>query len=249
MIFRYNHYQRATYLSSANSVTGKAYEVKSNISNYFSLQSTNIDLSEENAILLSENERLKAIAAGIPESSNSLEIGIKNYQLARVINNSTNKRYNFITIDKGYQDGVNRDMGVVSSKGVVGIVKNTSKRFASIISVLHLDFKLSCKHKTKEYFGSLTWDGTDARHASIADIPGHADIVVGDEFVTSGYGAIFPADIMVGTVSGINDIPGSSFQEIQIELSVDFSRLHHTYIVSNELRDEQLELENSTLNE
>jgi len=199
--------------------------------------------------MIFENERLKTMAAGFAESSENLENGFKNFQSARVINNSTNKRYNFITIDKGYQDGVNRDMGVISSEGVVGIVKNTSKRFASIISVLHLDFKLSCKHRAKEYFGSLTWDGRDARLASITDIPGHADIAIGDEFVTSGFGAIFPADIMVGVVSNIVDIPGSSFQKIEIKLSVDYYRLHNTYIVSNELRDEQLELEQTTKSE
>jgi len=243
MIFRYNHYQRATYLSSANSVSGRAYEIKSGVSNYFQLNSVNNDLSDENLRLLNENNILKMMLGTDAPNSLVIDSTRKSLQSARVINNSTNKRHNFITIDKGYKDGVKRDMGVISADGVVGIVKDASKNFASIISVLHIDFKLSCKLKGKDYFGSLTWDGVDRRYAFIRDIPGHADIVVGDEIVSSGYGSIFPAEIMVGKVNDISNIPGSSFQKIEIELSVDFSRLHNTYLVTNENREEKLELE------
>lgn len=249
MIFRYNHYQRSTYLSSANSISGKAYEIQSKVGNYFNLQSANAALTRENYELLNQINELKMNAGSTVLAASAVDSIAQKYLAATVINNSTNSRHNFITIDKGYKDGVKRDMGVISAKGVVGIVKDVSKHYASVISVINIDLKLSCKVKTKEYFGSLIWDGTDARRAFITDIPGHAEIDIGDRIVTSTFSAIFPSDISIGTVSEISPIPGSSFQKIDVDLSVDFSSLHNIYIVNIDHREERLELEQNNSSE
>jgi len=157
MIFRYNHYQRATYLSSANSVSGRAYEIKSGVSNYFQLNSVNNDLSDENLRLLNENNILKMMLGTDAPNSLVIDSTRKSLQSARVINNSTNKRHNFITIDKGYKDGVKRDMGVISADGVVGIVKDASKNFASIKTLrIHSWHSWTCRHCCRRW-NSKQW--------------------------------------------------------------------------------------------
>ena len=120
-----------------------------------------------------------------------------NFIVAQVINNSVSNSHNYITLNKGSRDGLHSEMGVVDQNGIVGIVNAVSDNFAVVISLLNPKLRLSCKVKGSSYFGSLVWDGKDARYAVLEEMPRHVKFAKGDTIITSGYSAVFPEGIMV----------------------------------------------------
>jgi rod shape-determining protein MreC len=165
---------------------------------------------------------------------------------AEVVNNSTNKQNNYITINKGRKQGIKEEMGVISPLGVVGVVKSVSANFSTVISVLNQNQnQISVKFQKNDYFGNLVWEGKNHRYATMKEILHHVPVAVGDTIVTSGLSAIFPKGIMVGTVEDF-EVKGGNFYEIKVKLANDFKQLTVVYVIKNYFKEEQLNLEEKT---
>ena len=247
LLVRNSTYQRAALISTSNELVGKVYTAYSNVTDYLVLGETNRILSAENARL----RRADSVSFYDP-SFRVLRvndtIGLQQYEYisARVVNNSVSRVNNYITLDKGSLQGIQPEMAVMGSNGVVGIVKDVSEHFSTVISLLHSSTKISSKIKKNDYFGSTVWDGENPQIAKLLDIPSHAQVKVGDTIVTSSYSGIFPRDILVGIVSGIGT-SGESFKEIKLKLATDFQKLSYVYVVRNLLKSERDTLEAKTL--
>ena len=133
-------------------------------------------------------------------------------------------------------------MAVISEEGIVGIVLASSRNFSTIIPVINRNFRLSVKTKKDNFAGILQWEGRNHRQANLNEIPYHAEPEIGDTVVTSGYSAIFPEGLLVGTIKQF-DLKDGNFYRIDIELGTDFQRLFHVNIIHSRLREERLELE------
>ncbi|MFN2422436.1 MAG: rod shape-determining protein MreC, partial [Cryomorphaceae bacterium] len=160
-----------------------------------------------------------------------------------IINSSINKQLNFLTIDKGRKDGLAPEMAVINPQGLVGVVKDVSEHFSTVIPVINLSFIASAELKRTGNFGLLKWDGKDHRYAMLNDVPGHADVIEGDTLVTRGSSGIYPSGVPVGIVNNVEQRAGSNFHQIRIELFNDFGSLRYVYVVENLLRSEQRLLE------
>src|SRR5690606_4320174 len=150
---------------------------------------------------------------------------------ARVINNSVNGAFNYITLDRGRRHGIKPDQGIISSSGIVGVVGEVSDSYAMGLSVLNGRWSVSAKLKNNGYYGSLHWDGTDYKHAILSEIPLHVEIAIGDTIETSGYSAVFPEGIPVGTISDYTKPAGENYYSIEVRLAVDFKSLSHVEVV------------------
>lgn len=239
LLVRNSTYQRAAVISTSNELVGKVYTAYSNVTDYLVLGETNRILSAENARL----RRADSVSFYDP-SFRVLRvndtIGLQQYEYisARVVNNSVSRVNNYITLDKGSLQGIQPEMAVMGSNGVVGIVKDVSEHFSTVISILHSSTKISSKIKKNNYFGSSVWDGENPQIAKLLDIPSHAQVKVGDTIVTSTYSGIFPRDILVGVVSEIGT-SGESFKEIKLKLATDFQKLSYVYVIRNLLKSER----------
>lgn len=250
MLIANNNYQNSKFFNSSNFFVGNFYSTTRNIKDYFNLKQVNKELAEQNARLQSSNiSSFVKVYGRIYQINDTSYHQTYVYGTAKVINNSTNKRQNYITIDKGGLNGVEAEMGVISANGVVGIVKNVSKNFASVMSVLHDKTKLSAKIKKSGYFGSLVWEGNNYREAQLKDIPNHVKLIVGDTVVTTGYSSIFPENILIGTVAAFDLPEGNNFYNITIRFSVDFKKLSQVYIVRSLQKNEKDELETNSQQE
>ncbi len=250
LVVNYNSYQRSVFMSSSNNVSGGLYDSYSNGAEYLMLRQVNRELAQENAYLRSRlPESFKASRDYFNLVFDSLSQQEYIYRAAKVINNSSNKRFNYITLNKGRNHGLEAEMGVISSRGVVGIVKNISDNYSTVISILNTRLKVSAKLKSSGYFGALEWDGSNYQYAYLNEIPRHANVKVGDLIVTSGYSSIFPGDILIGHVDEVNLNEGESFFEIKVKLSVDFKNLTYVEVIGHPLKQEQLNLENETEND
>ena len=254
LLFRFNGYQGSVFFTSANVVTGKVYQMTNNLTGYFHLKTINSDLVQHNAELSIQLEHLKEAYKKLTADTTVIE-QMKQEALmdcrlikANVINNSTIHANNFITIDKGEADGVQKEMGVVSGSGIVGIVYQTSAHYAVIIPVLNSKSSISCKIRRSDYFGFLKWEGGSPEFAYIKDMPRHSIFVVGDTIVTSGHSAIFPSGVLVGTVDDVGDSNDGLSYSIRVKLFTDFARLNEVRVVERSNIEEQLELEESVVN-
>ena len=211
---------------------------------------TYINLREINEILASENIALRNNMGRLDKRENSLFFSVSDsiYQqqylhtTAEIINNSVNRQKNFFTINKGTLQGIIIGMAVTSGNNVAGVIVGCSENYSVAMSILNLDFKLSTRIKSNGYFGSLSWDGRDYRHAILSEIPQHVSVNVGDTIETTGYSAIFPEGVMVGTISDFEK-KGGDFYKITISLLTDFKKLHFVDVIGNMKKTEQLELE------
>ena len=213
-------------------------------------------LHEENRQLIRENNRLYNLAKSTVNISDIDRQSEKDsrkrlkytYVPARVINNSTNKQFNYIILDKGKNDGIEPDMAVVCNDGIVGVIKEVSENFSSAISFLNRNLQISAKIKKSGHFGPLEWTGTGHQKARLKDIPHNINIMLGDSVVTSGYSAIFPENYMIGRISDFS-LKGGNYYEITVHLSTDFKSLRNVQVINNLYREEQLELENRNLDD
>ncbi len=214
---------------------------------FMSLRFDNEELIAENTLLHNQFDNLNYLLKIY--NYDSLAIKPYTYIPARVINNSVKWHKNYITIDKGTEAGVEPEMGVVSPAGIVGITRFTSDHFTSVVSILNTNIRISTKIKRLGYFGPLQWDGTNPTEAYLMEIPVHVPLTIGDTLVTSGYSAIFPEGILIGTIKEYKKKPGDNFYEIKVKLSVDYGKLGYVYTIKNYHKKEQLNLEEKTVND
>lgn len=243
MLFKTNPYQQSVYLTSANSIASTMYSGISNVTSYFYLRDINEDLQQRNAALemevLALRNKVNEYQIQLPDTS---IINVNGHQfdftVARVISNSITWQQNYITINKGKEDGLTGEMGVVDQNGVVGIVDNVGKHSARIISLLNSNFQLSCKVKGSDFFGSLVWDGKSPYYALLKEMPRHVKFEKGDTIVTSGYSAVFPEGIIVGQIEEQLNSGGDNFFSLKIKLSTDFTQLSTVRILKNNMKEE-----------
>ena len=165
---------------------------------------------------------------------------------AKVINNSLTHADNYITINKGENDGIRREMGVIDGNGVVGIVYLTSPHYSVVIPVLNSKSSISCKIQRSDYFGFLKWDGGSSKYATVKDMPRHSLFSLGDTIVTSGHSTVFPGGIPVGTVEDIADSHDGLSYLVKVKLFTDFGRLNDVRVIARKGQEEIKELEQQT---
>jgi rod shape-determining protein MreC len=244
-----NTYQKAQFVNFTQTITGNFSKRVAGIRDYLSLHDENRQLIEEN------NKLYNLIKSSDNINYIDKQTETKSYQRkkyvyihAKVINNSTNKQFNYITLDKGKLDGIEPDMAVVCNEGIVGVIKEVSEHFSSAISFLNRNLQISAKIRKSGHFGPLEWTGTGHKKARLKDIPHNINIMVGDSIVTSGYSAIFPENYMIGRISDFS-LKGVNYYEITVDLSTDFKNLRNVQIIKNIYKKEQIELENVTQND
>lgn len=238
-----NNYHNSRVL---NGVRGLTYGIEKRISNTRAY----LSLHEINETLARENVELKNRLVKMSVKENSLFFSVNDslynqqyvHTSAETIENSVNRQKNFFTINKGEKEGIKVDMAVLSANSVAGVIVGCSRNYAVAMSLINLDFKLSARIKSNGYFGSLSWDGRDYRHAVLSEIPQHVLVSVGDTIETTGYSAVFPEGILIGTVSDYEKY-GGDFYKITVLLATDFKKLRFVDVIGNLKKKEQLQLE------
>lgn len=211
------------------------------IGRYFSLNSENQRLAEENRALLSAlaNDTTSCDCGRYTFVSH----GNYSFKNASVVTMTTGSQHNYLIMDKGLADGVEVDDGVVTSQGVIGVISGVSEHFSYAISYANSEMAISAKIGAKESIGSLRWSGYRSDESILSGIPIHTDVEIGDTVWTSGFSSIFPAGIPLGTVKD-KTIESGSTAEFTLHLLEDFRNVHHVFIVKNLDRKEIKDLEN-----
>lgn len=244
LFVKYNNFQKATFISSSNEVVGNIYARVDQFTDYFKLGITNDSLARENARLRNQlkssfyvdSSTVKTVADTIYKQQYT-------YISARVINNSFNRRNNYLTINRGSNAGIIKGMGVISGSGVVGIVTFTGPNYATVQSLLHENTRISAMLADSNNVGSVIWDNNlDPTKAMLINYSKQIKIVKGTPVVTSGY-SLFPVGTMIGYTSRQDVKDSNNGTGMEVNLSVNFSNLQYVYVVTDKFRLEQDRLE------
>jgi rod shape-determining protein MreC len=250
LIVNTNYYQQSVFFTASNSFSGSVYKVYNNITEYFSLKTVNMILADENAQLLNRQK-----SSFIKTDNKVFVVNDTLYQQeytyvsAKVISNTVNRVNNYLTLNKGIRHGIKKNMGVITSRGIVGIVKDVSENFCTVYSLLHSKSKISAKLKKGNNVGTILWNGNDYRIVTMKDVPTHVKVKIGDTVISSGYSMMFPEGIPIGSVYSYDINKGKDFYEIKVKLFNDFNNISYVYIVKNLMKEELTELEKRSQNE
>ena len=250
MIVSFNNYQRVSFFNSSNNFVGAVYGRFSSFDDYFSLSRTNERLAAENASLRKQLQRRIMLQDKYPVNRpDTVATPSYIFTSAKVINNSVNKQFNYITLNKGSRQGIKPDMGIIDADGVVGVITNVSPNYSTGLSLLNKRLSIPAKITKNNYFGSLVWDGEHYNTADLKEIPFHIIVNVGDTVVTSGYSTVFPDGIMIGTIKKFDVESGTNFYNIKVELSTNFKTVKFVEVVQNTKRDELIKVESNNVGE
>ena len=241
---KYNSFQKATFITSSNEVTGSLYAKVNQFYSYLSLKEVNDNLARENAALRNQlKSSFYVDSAGKHKVTDTVYKQQYEYIAAKVINNSVNSPQNYITINKGSKQGIAKGMGVISNLGIVGKVINVSEHFAVIQSLLHKDSRFSAILANNKELGYIEWgDDLDPHKGLLNDVSNNAQPKIGEQVVTSGH-SLFPEGIPIGKISNLHTKGGGFSLNMEVTLAVDFTKLEYVEVVNNKFATEQAGLE------
>ena len=242
LIFNSSFFHKSKVIGFFNGIANMTKENINNFNSYFELKKLNTQLVEENLYLRNMLEN-----ASDNYTLDSLSKATFKYKNARVISNNLSSLKNQLVLDKGTRNGIDKEMGVISQNGIVGIITNSSLNYSSVMSVLNLNTKINAKIKRSSHFGTLEWNGVSTRHLILNDIAETADIRVGDSIITGGMSLIFPEGINVGVVSKI--INQNKFRDTLNKPKIENNKVKYSDFTGNYLNIEvRLHTEMSTIN-
>lgn len=251
VVVQYNTKQNAIFSHTMGIAAGIVLEKRQDWADYFSLRQKADSLNSANEKLLADLAvaqwiqmpyrdtffTIRADSIGLGDSMRIRKVARPQYHFvaAKVIGNTINSANNWLYINRGSNDGLRPDMGVVTGKGIVGIARHVDPNFSAVMSVLHREAKFSVTLKKEKALGSLVWEGGDPSIMTLKFVPKHFDVKVGDEIVTSGYSELFPRGVPVGRVASkpIADKENQYFWIMQVRLSQDMSSVSDVYVVDN----------------
>ncbi|HEY8931522.1 MAG TPA: rod shape-determining protein MreC [Mucilaginibacter sp.] len=241
---KYNSFQKASFINSSNAVTGGLYAKVSELNSYLRLSDVNDSLAKENMRLRNQlKSSFYADTVTKHQVSDTVYKRQYEYIVARVINNSTNRFNNYITINRGSLQGVAKGMGVICNLGIVGKVVFVSPHFSVVQSLLHKDSQFSAMLANNKEIGSIEWgDELNPHKGVLKDVSNNALPKIGEAVVTSGY-SLFPEGIPIGKISSLHTKAGGYALNMEVTLAVDFTKLQYVDVVDNKFAKEQEGLE------
>lgn len=246
LLFSFNAYQNSAISRMTSGLTGSVLNTSNSITEYFSLARVNAILADDIARLHSNRPEayFKADTNTFYHQDTLYKLEY-HYISAKVINNSTHKRNNFLMLNKGREAGVRNDMGVIIGNRIVGQVVSVSEHFCWVMSLLNKDSKVSGKFLKNSQLVNIEWTGGDYRKGNVRDIPKHVFIKKGDTIITSGNSNIYPEGLLIGTIDTYKLVPDENFNAATIRFSTDFNSLSYVEIVVDLMRKEKDDLQKS----
>lgn len=233
------------FLSSANVVTGTVLKKSNEITQFINTPKANKILQEENSKLRQEIDRLNKLMDTSHFKDTLMTNSVFQYLPAQVIYSTHSKRNNFITINKGQQDGIREGMGVFSDKSIVGVVHSVTQNYSIIKSVLSSKIYIDVKIEANGAYGLLNWDGKNARHGEIDGISSDISLEKWQRIVTRGSSGVFPEGLYVGKVFSYKRDAAKSMWNIDIWYEEDFRRLANVYVIKNNQKKQFVKLDES----
>lgn len=244
LLSRSYSYHGAIAYNITGEISGGIFSTYSNVTDYLSLKTDNEILANENALL--RNSAPSSFL--VTDTQYVYRDSMYRYIPAKVVSNSISRSNNFIMINKGSKHGVEKEMGVISSVGVVGVVIGVSENYSTIMPMLHKNMRISARIKSSGQLVSVVWGNNDYLYGTVVDIPSHIALSKGDTIVTSGNSLIFNEGIVVGTIESHDRENNKKLSAAKLRFTTNFGTLKYVYVIDNLMKPEQDSLINQIIN-
>ena len=237
-------------MNIANDVTGKVYKQYNGVEYYFQLKRTNDSLIKANERLYNKLKQDFEMPDTVNKFSvdtikiDSLEKYRKYlYREAKVIGNSVSLPNNYIQLNRGTLQGLQKDAGVIDvNNAVVGTVIDVSNNYAVVMSLLHMQSNTSAKLKKTGETGTILWDGKKPNIVLLKDIGKNVKVNKGDTVITSGFSDKFPYGLLIGTIDEIIADKSSNTYTLKVKTAANFYTMEFVYIINNLQKEEPVDL-------
>ncbi|NTU53002.1 MAG: rod shape-determining protein MreC [Chlorobiaceae bacterium] len=203
----------------------------SEVSAVFSLKRDNELLFLQNARLFSRllyQEDAIHDARALNTIIGNKPVWVDQFRVARVVDRRFSETDNMLIINIGRQQGVIRNMTVLTPDGLVGRVIDVSANYAKVLPVINRNFMVSVVSDSTRTTGLLSWQNGDERIAHMGHVPLSSRLLVGEQLITSDYSTFATRGIPVGQIIRISK--DKLFYKIDVRLAVDFSTLSHVLV-------------------
>lgn len=234
LVVQFNPNQEKIFFNSLNNVTAKMDNASQNVVDYFALGTYADSLAKANARMQEQLDNAYFIHKIKTDSIKQTEWE-QQYTIteAKVTDKTVTRKNNLFVLNRGAKHGIQKNMGVITEKGIIGTVITTSRDYSLVMTVLHQQSRISAALRRTNDFGTLIWNGKDERFLQLQDVPKHVVPLKGDTIQTSGYSQIFPQGILIGTVENIQLRAGENFYDIDVRLFENMRTVKYGYIVQN----------------
>ncbi len=204
------------------------------VSDFLHALQENQRLREENVHLMAEVALLKQAALENRELRRMLHLTPQlpfAVKPAEIVSKDITRQKNTFVINVGKADGIDVDMAVTDTRGVLGRTILVGQHYALVQSYLNTDFRLSVEILPDQVMGILEWDGTDPEQLILRHVSRTAPVHSGQEVVTSGFSNVFPKGIPVGTIHHIIRKPGNQELTLFVHPAASLSQARHVFVV------------------
>lgn len=234
LVVQFNPEQEEIYVNSLNNFVAKTDAVSQNTLDYLQLDSYADSLAKANARMLEKLDNALYINKSQTDTVVRTEFEQQYvFTAAKITDKTVSRKNNYFILNRGKKHGIKRNSGVITEKGIIGVVTDVSKDFAQVMTVLHQQSRVNGELRRTGDFGTVAWDGDDDRFVSLRDVPKHVRPAVGDTIQTGGFSQIFPQGVPIGIIEEFGIQPGSNFYDIKVRLSENLRTVKYGYVVEN----------------
>ncbi|NND71915.1 MAG: rod shape-determining protein MreC [Rhodothermales bacterium] len=221
------------------------------LSSFAGALNENVRLREDNILLSSqvarsretqlENARLRSLIQYRDSTSFDMRAG-------RIIAKDVTGQQNLMTINIGSNDSVDVGMSVVDERGIIGKVILTSPNYARVMPYLNTELRIPAKILPVQAAGIVRWGGTRKDELIMDHVIKTESVEIGQLVVASGYSAVFPEGLQIGTITRVERQEGRNELVIYLSPSTDATTASHVFVILEKPDPERIELENTPFN-
>ena len=227
-------YPRSVFFTGAGKLNGQLLAWENQCYQYLRLTDNNIKLQQENAQLRGVTfDNYYQIQRPNLEKNDTVYQQRFRFIPVHIISAPTGQRNNYFTIDAGELQGLRKGMGVISDKGVVGVVYKIGKKYSLVKSVLTSDINIDVGVGKKQVRGILKWNGKNPRIGSITGISTDTYVPKWSEVRTQGSTGIFPKGVLLGKVKTKRRMENQSLWDIDVLFKEDFRNVHEAFVINS----------------
>ena len=191
VMLRHNGQMQNIWISKGiHAVQGAIWGGTESVRNYFSLRRQNDSLATENSRLRNIIREYRSLTGKtISADSVGNVIGGFRYTHATTVKVSNNKQHNYLILDKGSEDGIEEFSGIITDKGVIGIIDAVGKNYSYARSFKNTGMVVSARIGKEGPVGEMIWDGVSSNGAQL--INGYFQSTGNHLQKTSGAGRAF----------------------------------------------------------
>jgi|TARA_B110000285_G_scaffold30761_1_gene31561 rod shape-determining protein MreC len=197
------------------------------------LEQDNLRMQQESLIHLGQLQRMSELAAEnvrLRQLLNATELLMDSVLVTEVIGVSPNPQGHTVTIDRGRDDGVYVGQPLLDAEGLMGQITTVYSGHSIALLITDSTHALPVQ-VLRNGVRSIAEGVSDFNRMTLRFVSPTADIIEGDQLVSSGLGGLFPVGYPVGVVTSIKQKPGAIFVDVEVDPSAQLDRSRHLLLV------------------